>query len=310
MPFFSVIIPLYNKEKYIKETLQSVLNQYFEDFEVIIVNDGSTDKSMDIVTQFKDSRVQVVNQTNQGVSAARNNGIFKAKTEFIAFLDADDLWYKNHLTELKKQITNHPKAGLFCNNYEVYYSEDFKIPAKINLKCKNECILVDDFFKASIVNPVAWTSAVCIPKSIFNSIGKFNTNYKTAQDLDLWIRIALKYKVSFNPKTTMSYKRHVEKSLSKNEFNTIRADFISSFKEEEKKNKSLKLYLDINRYALALRSKMNNELEIYNRMTSEIDYKNLNLKQRIILKSPKIAIKLIKRVQKFLIKNNTYFSAH
>src|SRR5262245_2597869 len=100
MPFFSVIIPLYNKENYIRNTLKCVLEQSFTDFEIIIVNDGSTDNGLKVVKEFTDSRIVIEEQTNKGVSAARNLGIEKAAGTMIALLDADDYWFPNHLEVL------------------------------------------------------------------------------------------------------------------------------------------------------------------------------------------------------------------
>lgn len=309
-PFFSVIIPLYNKEAYIEKTIKSVINQSFTDFEVIIINDGSTDGSLQKIASLIDTRFKIINQENTGVSLARNRGIEEAKSKYIALLDADDLWYNNHLAELKKQIELFPDAGLYCNNYEVFYNETVHRPAQINLDYREECLIVQDFFKASIVNPVAWTSAVGFSKALFNAIGKFNPYLKTAQDLDLWIRFALKYKVSFNPKITMAYKIHSNDSLSKKEYNKIRYDFINSYPEEENNNPSLKLYLDVNRYAVALRSKINGDTEIYKKLKKEIDYRNLNLKQKILLNCNKSILILIKQFQKHLIKKNIYLTAY
>lgn len=309
-PFFSVIIPLYNKGIFIDNTIKSVLNQTFQDFEIIIVDDGSTDNSIEIVSAYKSDKIKLFKQPNQGVSVARNNGVNNAKAKYIALLDADDYWYKNHLSELKKQIDLFPEAGLFCNNYEVYYTTKYKRSAHFNFEYHEDCLLVKDFFKASIVNCLAWTSAVAFSKEKFNAIGGFDPYLKTTQDLDLWIRMALKHKVSFNPKTTMSYKLYVDDSLSKNEFNTIRYNFNNKFLVEEKTNASLKLYLDKNRYALALRCKINNDYKIYDKLKKEINYHNLNFKQRIILKLPKRLLKLIKSFQIFLIRNNTYITAY
>ncbi len=312
MPFFSVIIPLYNKEKYIEATLKSVLNQEFKDFEVIVVNDGSTDSSLDKVAKFSDERIVIYKQKNTGVSMARNKGVELAKSKYIALLDADDFWHSNHLFELRKQILQFPDTGLYCNNYQVFYTEKTFRPAKLNFIFDTEILIVEDFFKASIVNPVAWTSAVGFSKEKFKEIGGFNPQLKTAQDLDLWIRFALKYEVSFNPKITMSYKLYVNDSLSKNEneYNYIRYNFISSFSEEEKVNTSLKLYLDINRYALAIRTLITNNKELYKKLKQEIDLKNLNLKQVILLNTPKLMLRNFKKFQKFLIKNKLYITAY
>lgn len=310
MPFFSVVIPLYNKENLIEQTISGLLNQSFTDFEVIIINDGSTDNSLKKIKPLVDSRFKIINQDNKGVSYARNIGVKNANAKYIALLDADDIWLNNHLLELKKLIEIFPNAGLYCNNYQVYYTKDVARPANLNFDFENDCLIVGDFFKASITNSVAWTSAVGFTKEKFDAIGGFNTTLKTAQDLDLWIKIALKYNIVFNPKITMSYKLHIDKSLSKSNYNDIRYEFINNFSDEEKENPSLKLYLDINRYAVALRCKLNGEKKLYQRLKSEIDYRNLNFKQKLLLSSPKFILKFTKQLQRVLIKNGIYFSAY
>ncbi|MFG6686200.1 glycosyltransferase family 2 protein [Mariniflexile sp. HNIBRBA6329] len=311
-PFFSIVIPLYNKETFIKSTLKSVLQQTFQDFEIIIVDDGSTDNSYQIVSSLNNEKITLIKQENQGVSVARNFGVQKAKANYIALIDADDIWYPNHLFELKKQMDLFPEAGLYCNNYEVFHNEKVCKKATFNFSYDTECLIVLDYFKASIINSVAWTSAVGFSKEAFNKLGGFNTNYKTAQDLDLWIRFALNYKVSFNPTITMSYKFYIGNSLSKNEknYNYIRYDFINSYNEKAKNNPSLKLYLDVNRYALALRSKLNGDKQLYLKVKKEIDFSNLNWKQKILINSPQTLIKSLKKIQNFLIKNGLYLNAH
>ena len=132
MTFFSVIIPLYNKENYIEETIKSVLNQSFNDFEVIIVDDGSTDDSLKLASQLQNSKITIITQKNQGASVARNRAINAAKGKYIAPLDADDIWHKNHLSELKSLIHSFPNAGLFCNNYEIKLNDNFIIKANFN----------------------------------------------------------------------------------------------------------------------------------------------------------------------------------
>ncbi|MCF7569499.1 glycosyltransferase family 2 protein [Sabulilitoribacter arenilitoris] len=309
IPYFSVVIPLYNKENFIKNTISSVLNQTFSDLEIIIVDDGSTDKSFEIVSKFQNPYITLFKQKNQGVSVARNFGIEQAKSKFIALIDADDYWHKNHLSELKKQIELFPDAGLYCNNYQIYYTKNMCRPANFNFGFKEDCLIVADFFKASIINSIAWTSAVGFAKDKFNSVGGFNTKLKTAQDLDLWIKMALKYKVAFNPTITMSYKLYVDNSLSKSEFNDIRYEFINSYLKEEKTNPSLKKYLDINRFALTIRCILNDDNKLYKKIKKEIDFNNLNFKQKVLLYFPKLVLKLIKQFQKFLIKNRIYVTS-
>jgi len=110
MPKFSIIIPVYNVEKYIGKCLDSVINQTYQDYEVIVVNDGTKDDSMDIVKKYD---VKIVNQQNQGLSAARNTGVKEAKGEYILFLDSDDSIEKDLLKELNKAIKNNPDLVRF-----------------------------------------------------------------------------------------------------------------------------------------------------------------------------------------------------
>jgi glycosyltransferase involved in cell wall biosynthesis len=309
-PFFSVVIPLYNKQDYIAKTIESVLNQNFKDFEIIIVDDGSTDKGIEIVKNFQKEGITIITQKNSGVSIARNRGVEVAKANFIALLDADDFWHENHLFELNKQIQTFPKAGLYCNNYEIYHTNGFSRPADLNLEYNKDCIIVNDFFTASITNCLAWTSAVAFSKKTFEAIGGFDPELKTFQDLDLWIRIALEYDISFNPEITMSYHFFVDNSLSKNEYNLMRYNALKKYQKHERKNLGLKKYLDINRYALAMRCLLNNEDHLYKKLKTEVDYKNLNPKQRLLLKTPKGMVKKIKKLQKFLIRKNIYLTAY
>lgn len=116
MPKFSIIIPVYNVEKYLKKCLDGVFNQTYKDYEVIVVNDGTKDNSMDIV---KDYNVKVINQKNQGLSAARNAGVKKAIGDYLIFLDSDDYWEKDLLKELSKSLKNNPDLVRFQIN-EVY----------------------------------------------------------------------------------------------------------------------------------------------------------------------------------------------
>ncbi len=310
MPFFSVIIPLYNKEHLIETTINSLLNQSFKDFEAIIVNDGCTDNSLKKTEPLIDHRFKIINQKNHGASHARNTGIKQAKGEYIALLDADDFWYDNHLTELEKLIKTFPEASLFCNNYEINYNEKFIMAAVFNFNYENRPLIIKDYFKGSIINSVAWTSSVSFKKETFYKIGKFNLDLRTGQDIDLWIRFALHYSIAFNPKVTMTYNNFSSSNLSKSEYNNDRYNLISNYLIEERKDTSLKLYLDINRYALALRSKMNNQFELYQKLIKQINYKNLNLKQKILLKLPVPLLKFLKWFQIKLINKKIYLTAY
>lgn len=123
MPKFSIIIPVYNVEKYIDSCLKSVMNQTFKDYEVIVVNDGTKDNSMDIVKKYD---VKVIEQKNQGLSAARNTGVKHAKGDYLIFLDSDDSWNKDLLKELSKSIKNNPDVVRFQIQETYENSDDVK----------------------------------------------------------------------------------------------------------------------------------------------------------------------------------------
>ena len=117
----SVVIPLYNKARYVVRAVNSVLSQSYNDFELIIVNDGSTDGGERLISDIKDPRLHLVNQSNAGVSAARNRGINEAAADHIAFLDADDEWKKGFLESMLNLHSKHPNAGLFASAYEIFF---------------------------------------------------------------------------------------------------------------------------------------------------------------------------------------------
>jgi len=129
MSFFTVIIPLYNKEKYIENAIKSVLNQTFTDFELVIIDDFSSDKSAAIAATFESEKVQLIyHEKNCGLSASRNTGIKKANSNYITFLDADDLWKPTFLESIFQLIQNFPEARIFATNYEEVWDAVIKNP--------------------------------------------------------------------------------------------------------------------------------------------------------------------------------------
>lgn len=306
---FSVIIPVYNKEDHIKATLNSVLSQSFKDFEAIIVNDGSTDKSMDIVSSFKDKRIQIINKKNEGVSTARNLGIKNAKGDFIALLDADDIWYPNHLEDLKNLAESFPGCGLYCTAYETSYYDKKIVKARYSGIHDPFVGIVPNYFESSLIDSIAWTSAVAIPKKMLEKHGDFNIQLKSGQDTELWIRIALKEKVAFTSR--VSAKRVISKlgnHLSLSEKRIDRLKILELFKDAENTNKSFKKYFDLNRFSIAMERKMNGDDESFEKIIKKIDCANLNTKQKAILKLPTSILKKAKQIQVLLIKNKVYLS--
>lgn len=224
--FYSVIIPLYNKESFIKETVMSVINQTYKDFELIIVNDSSTDNSLHIVESIVDDRIIVLTKLNGGVSAARNYGVKHASGEYIAFLDADDIWQHDYLASMKELIDKYPQAGIYASGYT-------KVDEGSRAEEGNNLIggvprlyLVDDYFKRSVEYgmSIISSSTVCIRKDILNSISLFREGVCRGEDIDVWLRIALKYPVAFLNESKVTYLVNTGNSLAKN-YTTAKDEF-------------------------------------------------------------------------------------
>ena len=192
---FSVIIPLYNKEKYIAQTLHSVLNQTFKNFEVLLVDDGSTDSSLAVVKTFRDERLKVYSKKNGGVSDARNFGIDRAKSDYIAFLDADDHWDCTFLEELGRLINKYPGCGIYTSAYRKVK------PNKTVLQGEKLAEgIIEEYFKVKLQQLIPWTSAVVAPKKVLQEVKGFPVGMIGGEDEYTWAKIAVKYKVAFTPK--------------------------------------------------------------------------------------------------------------
>lgn len=207
-PFFSVVIPLYNKQNHVKETIESVLSQTFQNFEILVVNDGSIDYSVQIVESIKDNKIRIINQENQGVSIARNTGIKEANAQYIAFLDADDLWLPNFLETIYQMIIRFPEAGIYATSYELVNKEGKHTPINIKALPSQDYIgIIPNYFKSATLGdlPVC-ASAVCIPKKIFleNSIC-FPEGQKYGEDQHVWARVAILFEIAFNTKSCALY---------------------------------------------------------------------------------------------------------
>ena len=183
---FSVILPTYNRVKFIKNAINSVLNQTFIDFELIIIDDGSTDNTLEIVTNINDSRIKYHYQENSERSAARNKGIDNASGTWICFLDSDDEYQPNHLWELAKFIEDiKPSPGLIATGITTQQEEAGKRKEFLNL---NNRILLEIGSKFLI------PSQVCVHRSILENV-RFDVRFRLWEDTHLWLRIAAQYPV-------------------------------------------------------------------------------------------------------------------
>jgi glycosyltransferase involved in cell wall biosynthesis len=196
---FSIIIPLYNKEDYISKAIQSVLNQTFSEFELLIIDNNSTDSGLSKAKEFNDYRIKFYSEFKKGVSFARNKGISEAKFDFICFLDADDYWFEDQLLNFNKLILKYPNAGLFSNNYRIIEASG-SVRERILLESSNdETFLLDNYFKqVSFGDSPVNVDVVCIPKKVLIEFGGFPTHINYGEDSLLWSCIFLKYKFALS----------------------------------------------------------------------------------------------------------------
>lgn len=299
MPFFSVIIPLYNKENFIENTIKSILNQSFNNFEVIIVNDGSTDASEEKVLQFNDSRIRYFSKENEGVSTARNYGISIAQSDYITFIDADDFWYPNFLQVMFQNIQQFPEQKVFSAAIEIETPKNV-IPALYSIDKTNE-LLVVNYFEGSFKESVIWTSSAVFNKCVFDEVGNFDSNLKSGQDTDLWIRIGLNYPIVFSWKILARYVYDQNSLSKKKEYLNKKMDF-SKFSTIEKTNPALKKFLDLNRFSFAIKCKLIHDKTNFEIFHKDIDIENLSSKKRILLQLPSLVLKILIPINLYLVR--------
>lgn len=241
--YFSVIIPLYNKEKSVSSTVESVLNQTYPHFELIVVNDGSTDNSLEVVQQFNDPRIRIIDKRNGGVSSARNVGIKAAKYEYLIPLDADDLWLPFALAEFVELIRNYPKAQVFATN--------FNITGK-NLKGTEKRYYVNDFYYSSAIFMAKWniplmvTGCVAFHKSCIHISGLYDEEVSHGEDIDFWMRLKDNFRIAKSELVTLIYRFNVENRASLMPEESKRYKNNSSIQEYTGSGKSFNLFQGCN----------------------------------------------------------------
>lgn len=213
---FSIIIPLYNKEAYIENTIRQVLKQTIQSFEVIVVNDGSIDKSKEKVSAILDKRIRLINQDNQGVAAARNRGIKEARGKYVCFLDADDMWKEDFLEVTHNLFLKFPESKMACPSYQVSYGDRIVNPVWRSVDLENDS-LVNDFFEMA-TGPfwVCNSSCIAIEREKLLEMNNYFPEGETVyEDFDLWIRLGAKYKMAHSNRICAIYQRITDKNARK-----------------------------------------------------------------------------------------------
>lgn len=198
----SVVIPLYNKERYIVDTVRSALGQTLPPREIVVVDDGSRDRSVEVLEKASFPGVRIIRQKNGGVSVARNTGIEHAACEHIAFLDADDSWEPRHLELLASAMEKHPSAVFAFGNY--YRGADSETAIELS---GEKPIFVENYFAFCLNNGGvgAWTSATLARRSALHESGGFPKGRAMGEDLDTWVRLADTGSFVYQPVPTARY---------------------------------------------------------------------------------------------------------
>ncbi|RUT02707.1 glycosyl transferase [Dulcicalothrix desertica PCC 7102] len=210
MPEITVIIPAYNAEKTILETIKSIQEQTFSNFEIIVINDGSTDDTQLVLEKIKEPRLKIISSQNEGVSAARNKGIKAAQSEYIAFIDADDLWTNDKLELQLAAIKANPDIGVVYSwtSQMDETGKKFHSGARVFI----EGNVYQDLL---IVNFLENGSTPLMRKECVDEIGGFNVNLKYGEDWEFYIRLAAKYKFAVIPKQQVFYRQSPSSATSK-----------------------------------------------------------------------------------------------
>jgi glycosyltransferase involved in cell wall biosynthesis len=201
MPLISVIIPLYNKADSVVRTLTGALAQTFQDIEIIVVDDGSIDGSGSLLRQFHDDRLKVIYQENAGVSAARNRAILAARADWIAFLDADDDWERDHLALLWRALGTHDVLAAFSN------TRLESRPSQPLISIDVQAQIIEDYFAFALTNGgyPNMTSAMLVRRQEAIKAGLFTVGVSLGEDIDLWGRLALQGAMLYNGAVTITY---------------------------------------------------------------------------------------------------------
>lgn len=235
-PSISIVIPLFNKEKYITKCIQSVLNQSIADFELLIIDDGSTDNSIEKINQFKDVRIRIIHQPNSGVSAARNKGIHNAKAHWVALLDADDLWHKDHLKTLLSLTQTYPHHEFFSTRLTLN-------PKSIGKRVSEDQEITNYPEYVLKHNWGAHSSSVMASKNLWQKVGGFPEGENLGEDIVTWLKLSQISNLVLSGISDIFYTTGDANSLvnkgNNPNVNIIKDDALVKYIEEIEKNQKL-----------------------------------------------------------------------
>ena len=293
---FSVVIPLYNKQNSIAATLQSVLAQTYQNFEIIVVDDGSTDNSAQVVEDFiLASRLsplafRLIRKPNGGVCSARNRGIQEAKYDYIALLDGDDLLDEHYLEEQVKLIQDFPEAMMWGINFAEISNGQLIRTLPTGLPEGYRGYIENYFQIPGRISDLYCSSSVVLKKKVFDKVGCFDERIKYAEDLDMWYRIIANYPVAFYDRYMAFYQYDAENRALHRRI--MLRDYLPFFVDKYRVYKDNKVfYTWINRWSANMIRRyyfepMRNQLEDAKQAANKLDYSVIPYKYRFLFKAP------------------------
>ena len=285
----SIVLPLYNKESSIQKTVTSVLNQTYSQYELLIVDDGSTDGSLGTVEKIKTNNIRIITQLNNGVSSARNLGMKHANYDLIAFIDGDDFWENSYLEQMIRLIEDYPDAGFYGSNF-------FRVEENHTKKVKTNFLkdgfrgYVDNYFSKASDAFLFQSSSIIINRLKIGKNVNFDERIKIGEDIDFWLRVAYQTRIAFLNLPLSNYNLNGPNSAVKKE-RIFQEDFLfytSKYKEMENNDFRFRRFI----HTLRLRKipevvlHLNAEKKEVKYFLSLINTKNQSLRHKIFMLLP------------------------
>ena len=298
---FSIVIPLYNKENYVLNTLNSIFKQTFSNYEIIIVNDASTDNSLQLVKELNDKRIRIIeNKENLGLSATRNAGISHAKNDYIAFLDADDCWHTTFLERIASLIEEFPDEGVFAT----FYEENFKgkrLSPKIKIANhkKGTSFLITDFFELNVGRLILTQSCLVVKKEVLENINGYDATVTFAEDIEFYIRCFSKHNLAYHYETCHTQNTTVTSSLTQSStLDKTYPDLTKRLGLSPEIDKFIYFYM----YCFCQRLKLEKRAEDVQKLRRQIKKKHLNYFQVLLLYLPHFIYYIVAKLKNFLMR--------
>lgn len=306
----SIVIPLYNKAAYISQSIQSIVLPQDVPCEIVVIDDASTDDSLRIVRELAHPHLRIIqNSTNIGLSATRNCGIQAAKYDYIAFLDADDLWHSSFIPTVLGLIQQFPQAGLWGTAYwEDYGANHLRKTAK-NLATLQP-IYLENAFEYQCHQPLYCFSSIVIHRRVFAQVGGFNPQVTFAEDVEFNLRALAQFGLAYSPVEACYYRTQLQGQLTFTPIAQRGLPDFDAFEEAAQSDKRMKAYLDVNRYFLGLQLKKENQLLRARQIWAPIAPQNLTWKMRMLMRLPNSAMLSLQWIKQLALKLGVRFTSY